>query len=72
MTRKITISLPDELDEALALAALRRKEAKSAVIATFLREHKEVAKYVAVVRSEPDTTVFTASSRARRLPKALK
>lgn len=70
--RKMTISLPEELAEAVALAALRRKEARSTTIATFLREHQEIAKCVGMIRSEPETTVFAASSKARHLPKAVK
>jgi len=69
--RKISISLTDELDEALQSIAIAQGVNKSRVIDNLLREHKVVHHYLDVVRSEPRTGVYAVSRRAvDRLRKA--
>lgn len=65
MVRKLSISLPDELDDALAYAMAKRRESKSAIITAFLREHEEMRKYVKRVRAEPEDDSLAATSRTR-------
>lgn len=56
MVRKISISIGEELDAALGLAAIRRHENKSTVIDTLLREHPVIQGFVAIVRAESAST----------------
>jgi hypothetical protein len=62
--RKISISLTDELDDALESIAIALGVNKSRVIDNYLREHKVVQHYLDIVRSEPDTGVYAASRKA--------
>lgn len=62
--KKISISLTDELDDALESIAIAQGVNKSRVIDNYLREHKVVQHYLDIVRSEPDTGVYAVSRRA--------
>lgn len=62
--RKISISLTDELDDALESIAIAQGVNKSRVIDNYLREHKVVQHYLDIVRSEPETGVYAVSRRA--------
>ncbi|MHB8586689.1 MAG: hypothetical protein ACYDDF_12760 [Thermoplasmatota archaeon] len=69
--RRITISISEELDSALTIAAMERHESKSHAIEVFLRENATVRRVVGEIRAEPDVTVFAASRRSRgRVAKA--
>ena len=61
--RKISISLTDELDDALESAAIAQGTNKSRIIENYLREHKVVHQYIDIVRSEPKTGVFAVSRK---------
>jgi metal-responsive CopG/Arc/MetJ family transcriptional regulator len=61
--RKISISLTDELDDALESMAIAQGVNKSRVIDNYLREHKVIQHYLHVVRSEPDTGVYAVSRK---------
>ncbi len=58
--RKISISLSNELDSALTLASIDKKENKSHLIEVFLRENPRVQNYVKAIEAEPKTNVFAA------------
>jgi metal-responsive CopG/Arc/MetJ family transcriptional regulator len=62
--RKVSISLTDELDDALESVAIAQGVNKSRVIDNYLREHKVVQHYLDIVRSEPDTGVYAVSRKA--------
>jgi predicted transcriptional regulator len=62
--RKISISLTDELDDALESIALSQRESKSRIIENYLREHKVVQHHIDIVRSEPETGVLALSKKA--------
>ena len=53
MVQKISVSISDELDGALAQAAQNRRESKSSIIEIFLRENKEISNYLDRVRKQP-------------------
>jgi predicted transcriptional regulator len=61
--RKLSISLTDELDDALESIAIAQGMSKSRVIENFLREHKVVQHYIEAVRAEPATGVFALSRK---------
>jgi len=61
--RKISISLTDELDDALESMAIAQGVNKSRVIDNYLRENKVVQHYLDIVRSEPDTGVYAVSRK---------
>ncbi len=61
--RKISISLTDELDDALESIAIAQGTNKSRVIDNYLREHKVVQHYLEIIRSEPKTGVFAMSRK---------
>jgi hypothetical protein len=61
--RKISISLTDELDDALESMAIAQGVNKSRVIDNYLRENKVVQHYLDVVRSEPHTGVYAVSRK---------
>lgn len=62
--KKISISITDELDDALESIAIAQGVNKSRVIDNYLREHKVVQYYLEVVRSEPETGVYSLSRKA--------
>lgn len=62
--RKVSISLTDELDDALQSIAIAQGVNKSRVIDNYLREHKVVQHYLDAVRSEPKTGVYAVSRKA--------
>jgi len=62
--KKISISVTDELDDALESIAIAQGVNKSRVIDNYLREHKVVQHYLDVVRSEPKTGVYAVSRKA--------
>ncbi len=66
MSQKISISISDELDAALGWAAQSRRESKSSVIETFLRENKEVTGYIERIRKQPKTSLYVAHSQFLR------
>lgn len=61
--RKISISLTDELDDALESVAIAQGINKSRVIDNYLREHAVVRHFLDMVRSEPETGVYAVSRR---------
>jgi len=61
--RKISISLTDELDDALESMAIAQGVNKSRVIDNYLRENKVVQHYLDILRSEPDTGVYAVSRK---------
>lgn len=61
--RKISISITEELDNALESIAAGQGINRSRVIENYLREHKVVQHYIDIVRSEPDTGVLAVSRR---------
>jgi metal-responsive CopG/Arc/MetJ family transcriptional regulator len=62
--RKISISLTDELDDALESVSIAQGTNKSRIIENYLREHKVISHYVDIIRSEPNTGAFTVSRKA--------
>jgi hypothetical protein len=62
--KKISISITDELDDALESIALSQGDSKSRIIENYLREHKVVQHYIDIVRSEPETGVLAFSKRS--------
>ncbi|MBI2649146.1 MAG: hypothetical protein HYW93_05785 [Thaumarchaeota archaeon] len=61
--RKISISVTDELDDALESIAIAQGINKSRVVDNYLREHKVVQHYLDIVRSEPETGVYAVSRK---------
>lgn len=61
--RKISISLTDELDDALESIAIAQGVNKSRVIDNYLREHKVVQHYLEIIRSEPETGVYAVAHK---------
>ena len=59
--KKISISLTEELDDALESIALSQGTNKSRIMENYLREHKVVQHYIDIVRSEPETGVLALS-----------
>lgn len=56
--RKVTVSIAEELDQALILASIEMKMNKSRLVDTLLREHPRIAKCIEIVRAEPDEAVL--------------
>ncbi len=67
MVRKLSVSIGDELDAALMLAAIERHESKSKVIDTLLREHTVIQKYIELVRMEPTKGPLLGSTMVRSM-----
>jgi len=63
--RKITISIMDELDDALESISLAKSASKSRIIDTLLYEHPLVKRYVDIIRSEPDVGLFAVPTKER-------
>lgn len=64
--RQLSITIMEELDTALHLAAIERGVSKSRIIETFLREHSEVKRRIDTVRAEPDVAVFAVGPSLRK------
>lgn len=67
--RKISISLTDELDDALESVAIIQGTNKSRIIENCLREHKVVHQHIEIVRAEPKTGVFAVSRKVAEVRK---
>ncbi|MFZ0698665.1 MAG: hypothetical protein WAN74_00490 [Thermoplasmata archaeon] len=65
MVRKISISISEELDAALTLATIRRRESKSQVVEILLRENPTIGRFVGIVRAEPTSGPLLGSTMAR-------
>lgn len=63
--RKITVSLSDELDDALDSAAIAQGVSKSRLMDIYLHEHPVVRRYIEVIRAEPEVGVFAVSNKRR-------
>ena len=72
MTVKLSISLTEELDDAIESIALSQATNKSRIIENYLREHKVVQHYIDIVRSEPQTGVLSISRKSIEELKAKK
>jgi hypothetical protein len=66
--RRITISISEELDMALGIASMKRRESKSHAVEMFLRENPAISRIVEEIRAEPEETVLAAGRG--RTPKA--
>jgi hypothetical protein len=65
MVRKLSISIGEELDAALWLATIKRRESKSRVIDTLLREHPTIQEFIEIVRAEPNRGAVLGSTMIR-------
>lgn len=65
MVRKISISISEELDAALMLATIKRRESKSQVVEILLRENPTIGRFVEIVRAEPASGPLLGSTMAR-------
>lgn len=65
MSQKISIPISDELDSALSWAVQSRRQSKSSVIETFLRENKEVNSYIERIRKQPKTSVYFGHDQSK-------
>lgn len=70
MMTRVTITMSPELDSALTQASIVARTSKSHLIETFLREHKEVQKYIEDVRAEPDTGEYVSGRLTRTRTRA--
>lgn len=66
VVRKITISITDELEGAIGIAAVSQNMSKSRTIETLLREHPTIAKYVEIVRAEEKYGMYVAGASYRK------
>lgn len=65
MVRKISISISEELDAALTLATIKRRESKSQAVEILLRENPTIGRFVDIVRAEPASGPLLGSTMAR-------
>lgn len=60
---KISVTITPELHSALTLAAVEHKITLSRQLEVYLRENKDVQKFIDIVRAEPDVGVLAVGPR---------
>ena len=67
MARKISVSVSDELDDAIESVAISHRSNKSKVLEMFMREHPIIRKEIEIMRAEPKAGLLVVNPKS--LPK---
>lgn len=67
---KISVTMTPELHSALTLAALDHKITLSRQLEVYLRENKDVQRFIDIVRAEPDVGVLAVHGEGVRAASA--
>jgi len=67
VARKISVSVSDELDDAIESVAISHRSNKSKVLEMFMREHPIIRKEIEIMRAEPKAGLLVVNPKS--LPK---